>query len=101
MSGRKPRFQQRPKKEEQEKDLDQFAQQAGHAPEGEEPTAWPWDEVNTKEKKAVPLYLPRDVYEKLKFLSENTDVPQQRIMRNAVVPEVERQLNELLKKMGE
>jgi len=49
----------------------------------------------------VPLYLPRDVYEKLKFLSENTDVPQQKIMRNAVVPEVERQVNELLKKMGE
>lgn len=98
---KKPRFQRSPKKEQ---DLDTFAQQAERSSEETmelKKGKYPWEDVDAKEKKTVPLYLSKDVYEKLRYLSENTDIPQQRIMRNVLVPEIERQLNELLKKIGE
>lgn len=108
MTRQKPRFKRSPKSTEEEintgdQDLTNFASQAEVAPVEEEQVreAYPWENVSSKEKKLISLYLPKDVAEKLRYLSEETDIPQQKIMRKVVVPEIERQINELLKQHGE
>ena len=62
---------------------------------------FPWHEVNSGEKRGVLLYLPKDAHEKLKYVSKYTDVPQQRIMRNVLIPEIDRQLEELFERASE
>ena len=66
-------------------------------PENEKMEKFPWQRVNSDEKRLLSLYLPKDVHEKLRFLSEETDVAQQKIMRKVLVPEIERQVDELVK----
>jgi len=102
MTRKKPRFERTPQSTG-DQDLDSFASQAevGSVKEEESHEAYPWEYVSSKEKKLISLYLTKDIAEKLRFLSEETDVAQQKIMRKVLVPEIEKQVDELLKQRGE
>ena len=83
--------------QDKEQQLDKFAQKADYIlNKNKKEKNYPWDGVNKNEKKNLPLYLPKDVYAKLKYLSDHTEVPQQKIIRRILVPEVEKRVDELL-----
>ena len=61
----------------------------------------PWEATNVRdENKMISLYIPEATKLKLKWLSERTGVPQQKILRQAIVPEVDKKINDELERMG-
>lgn len=59
----------------------------------------PWEEPGVRdEQKMISLYLPESAKIKLKWLSEKTGVPQQKIMRGILLPELDAQVQEQIKR---
>jgi len=104
-SCKKPKFLRPPQKDRITKNrrkaqtVDEFAEQADYITNENLESDFPWQKVNNQEKKALPLYLPKDSYEKLKYLSDNTDVPQQKILRSIIIPEVDKRIEKILNDM--
>jgi len=59
----------------------------------------PWEDPSVREEnKMISLYLPEATKIKLKWLSEQTGVPQQKILRQAIVPMVDGEVEKILGK---
>lgn len=62
---------------------------------------FPWQGPDVRdENKMISLYLPETARLKLKWLSEKTEVPQQKILRNMILPELETRVQNEIKKLG-
>lgn len=79
-------------------DADAFIQGAAEerpqekaAPKGE----MPWDSMNPRIVKGINLRLPEPVWGKLDFLRERTNKSIQRIIMEALLPEIDKQLESL------
>ena len=56
----------------------------------------PWEHPDVRdEKRMVSLYIPEKTRAMLKYISEKTGVPQQRFMRDVLVPAAEREANRI------
>lgn len=63
--------------------------------------AFPWEEVDAKQTKAFNLRLPLDLYEKLRFVADNTPrVSMNTICVDNLEPVIEELLQNILKKEG-
>jgi hypothetical protein len=102
MSSHKPKFQSRKSKTT----LDEFAEGAEtsktyHANEegetgGEEQNMqYPWEDLDPHEKKHIALYLTKPYAAKLKYISEKTGIPQNVLMREALIPMIDQKLKDL------
>lgn len=81
------------KKIDQEK-ANEFASQALKQEEDESLKPWENPEINTGELKGTLVRVPHHILLKLKYLSENSRIPQQRITREILTKEIERLLEE-------
>lgn len=62
-------------------------------------SAFPWEEADPKQTKAFNLRLPLDMYEKLRYLGENTPrTSMNNICIDGLEPHIEELLSKLLKK---
>lgn len=62
---------------------------------------FPWEKPDVREElRMISLYLPETSKFKLKWLSEHTGVPQQKILRGILLPELDAQVQEKIKKLG-
>ena len=97
MAKNKPRFQKPTDKDEnRDEKIDKFAQ--GQEQDGEEQNdnLYPWEHPGVRdENRMITLYIPEAVKLKLKYLSKQTGVPQQRIMRDILIPEIEERLKDV------
>ncbi len=76
-------------------DADSFIRGAEATPEPEKPTsteAMPWDSMNPRIVKGINLRLPEPVWGKLDFLRERTNKSIQRIIMEALLPEIDKQI---------
>lgn len=73
------------------RDADEFARGAEESPQQpEEKEVYPWEHPEVRdERKMVPLYLPERIKLKIKYISDQTGIPQQRILRDIVIPGVD------------
>lgn len=80
-------------------DADSFIRGAEATPEPEKPTApteaRPWDSMNPRIVKGINLRLPEPVWGKLDFLRERTNKSIQRIIMEALLPEIDKQIQEV------
>ncbi|MEM7132451.1 MAG: hypothetical protein AAF702_39475 [Chloroflexota bacterium] len=69
----------------------EVAQEPSLSPE----SAYPWEQAHVREdvSKSVNLRLPEPYHLKLQFLSEKTHKSQQVILREVVLPEIDRQVD--------
>lgn len=95
MTSQKPKFAQPANKKKQEEDMDNFA---AKAEQEENDTLKPW-ETSENELKNIPLYLPKAYTLKLKYMSDVTGVPQQRILRDILMPGIDDRLEKVEKGM--
>lgn len=75
-----------------EKQMKEYAEKAGRKAE------YPWNDpgVRDEQKIMVPLYLPEPYKLKLKYLAEQTGIPQQRILRDMLLPLIDERINHLI-----
>lgn len=93
----KPKFQQkRQKKDVDVSRLDEFADKAGKQDKG----PYPWNDPSVREDfiKMIPLYLSEPYRLKLRFLSETSKMPQQEILREILLPEIDARINQEIEK---
>lgn len=59
---------------------------------------YPWEDpgVRDEQKIMVPLYLTEPYKLKLKYLAEQTGIPQQRILRDMLLPLIDERINQLI-----
>lgn len=82
----KPKFAQKKKT-----DADSFVAEAEH---NENLRPWEQPDIKENETKKKMLYLPQESAMKVEYLSERTGIPQQRIMRDILLPGIEDKLSE-------
>ena len=75
-----------------EEQMKAYAAKAGRKAE------YPWDDpgVRDEQKIMVPLYLTEPYKLKLKYLAEQTGIPQQRILRDMLLPLIDERINKLI-----
>lgn len=75
-----------------EKKMREYAEKAGRK------TEYPWNDpgVREEQKAMIPLYLTEPYKLKLKYISEQTGVPQQRILRDMLLPLIDERVNQLI-----
>lgn len=82
---------QKPKFAQPKKDVDSFVSEAE---KNDNLRPWEQPDVRPDDVKKKMLYLPMDASLKLEFLSEQTGIPQQRILRDILIPEIDKKLAE-------
>ena len=84
-------------------DADSFIRGAEATPEQEKPGTsteeMPWDSMNPRIVKGINLRLPEPVWGKLDFLRARTNKSIQRIIMEALLPEIDKQIQDITGKM--
>ena len=66
-----------------------------HKPNPEKRETMPWDDLNPRIVKGINLRLTEPVWGKLDFLKQRTNKSIQKIIMDALLPEIDKQIEEL------
>lgn len=83
-------------------DAEEFIRGAEATPEPEKPTVstgtMPWENLNPRIIKGINLRLPEDVWGKLNYIRYMTNKSIQKIIMEALLPEIDKQIQDIRNK---